>query len=114
MEKNIIEKTPQEIFDKIGICSDVTNIISPSIKVLYLQNKNDTFHVKKHLEPLLRNGDWQGHSNEIFFERSRGIVVCKTTWGEGHLPPPTRSLLEIIQLIKRETDILGISRFFTN
>ncbi|WP_257162144.1 alpha/beta fold hydrolase [Corynebacterium cystitidis] len=57
----------------------------PAGKIFYLQNTNDDFHVKNHLEPFEKN-----------FDDMRGIYVWRHAWGAGHTPPPKDVITAVV------------------
>lgn len=61
--------------------------------VLYMQNSTDTFHIKEHLVPFIRE-----------FAEDPNIRLLVGNWGEGHIAPPKELFNQTLKAVVDEDD----------
>lgn len=110
--KTIVHSNLYMTLEKIGIIHDLNKLYGENknkeVKILYLQNSTDTFHVKQHMYPLI-NATNASKENNYVYASSVGIVFCMKNWGEGHISPDTDKIIEILSKIIADNDILEIA-----
>lgn len=79
-----------------------------SNNILYLQNIEDTYHVRRHSKPLIaamniiRNNEWTSSS-------TKGIVFWSKYWGDGHIVPNDEIIINILERLINDDDPLKIA-----
>ncbi len=64
-------------------------------KILYLQNSDDTFHVDRHFQPMIKALDAEKISDYLYYSHV-GICFWTKYWGEGHVAPSSQIILEVL------------------
>lgn len=81
--------------------------------VIYLQNKNDSFHIESHARPFFKksliNPDLFG------FQRDSTFVYIMGDWrGGGHVSPPAMALISIVNILNNNLSLDEVSEIFHN
>lgn len=93
----------------LGVSFDVTKAAMKNGEVIYLQNDGDN-HVKHHMRPLMKRGNWQEVGERIWHEENRNIFVALTQWGKGHVAMPKKDITASLIAIKNEKSSLDVIR----
>lgn len=70
-------------------------------KVFYLQNSNDIFHIKNHLNPFKNH-----------YEGVKNFKILVDTWKAGHTPPPKELTRQVLDSAISERDGDGVNHLF--
>lgn len=104
--------------EKYGIVHDVTSTaINPKMKLIYLQNITDEFHVENHCIPFInKQGFTKAASvaNDGKFKYFKGPhqLVLGCDWGKGHVPPEKDLLLYALGSFVKNLDVNDLVRAF--
>lgn len=106
--------------EKYGIIHDVTVIpTNPRVKLFYLQNITDEFHVENHCLPFIKEQKFsktQDSDIRIGFKyiKDQNQLVLGCNWGKGHIPPDKSLLLFVLQSMKLDVGMLELSINFVD
>jgi len=68
-------------------------------QIIYLQNFSDKFHTVSHATRWLNEDEYEWLEDSLFLNKRKNIQFFLGNWGEGHISPPLRELIGIIQSI---------------
>lgn len=99
--------------DKYGIVHDVTvKPINKKMKLVYLQNITDEFHVTSHCLPFVKEQGFieEQCENEVFkYFKDQKQLILGCNWGKGHIPPNKDLLLFVLDALNNNMNLDKLS-----
>ncbi len=97
------------VLGSAGLHYDVTSATMQSGELVYLQNSSDS-HVKRHMKPLLAQGDWTAEGLHTWNSDTRRIRVALADWGKGHASMPKETLIAALHQLAAGMPVPEVAR----
>ena len=107
-------KEAESFLFKQGIVHNICDFVyKENISIFYLQHKKDKHHVERHLIPFIKNKDLVPYGdNSYMIDNKIGLYLG--AWVGRHTPPPTLTIIKLIELINLNFSLDYVLRFLEN
>lgn len=78
-------------------------------QLLYMQNINDTMHLRQHAGPWLNQAKFATVNDRSYISEDGSILFFPDTWGEGHAPPSDELIKDMIRRLANGESISYIA-----
>ncbi|WP_336152740.1 hypothetical protein [Acinetobacter ursingii] len=90
---------------KKGVYNDISDLkLNKNLKIIYLQNLKDIFHINHHLRFFMAGKKWKRLDNNTVVNNQ--IIIHYGNWGEGHVMPQKHIIQNVLEKMVKNKGLL--------